>query len=1770
MKIKGKYRKQTRGGGARPGRGAHPTRPQFEDAPVQGSPASAPVRASEERRVREWGAVGGCGGGTCADFGRFQLLRDSRRCVVEEAATAAAAAPGGSELLLEALDADGAKLGALASGLVAAALAGEATRVGGVLIQALGVQPDVSAHLVELVPSALLTERFDPPLSEGKPSRTQRFRALELFLRTTLLRAGSGDRAVPREVGSRLHGLLVRIAVSEESLQEPILDLLQSLLPWYGRGSVLDWTWRLGVVTDLADVSEEFELAGLALCVVEALTQLVAEFHANFSVRPALLQIGRCLPLARGEGGAGGLASVARIAPLLPLLELRDQALLLALLCNLFSDAQGRLSAPQDPSGAGASASHLLILPVLCHKAQIGRESDFLTSSIFLALLKSTGNRGDPLQSDIFEGSERFPASFQAAAEALRAFSGPTGAQALVSCLKDLQSKVANPRNVAIAKEKRAAPNMGALHQELLFAEHSLLTALVSHSGLDFSTFRAAMEHHRASVEFSVTMMPLLLSRLQEASTGGGAPADSRQAREVLDILEGLVTAGHNDFSVGMVGKVLTVLSGPHNPPYLQAAAVRMLVALWEENDKAFPFLKGALARERPERDPLILRYSRGLAVSAVCASDSFRAVDLLKPIQLLLEDSDDHVRSLGMESIHSLCEDDTLDFYAAWRFLSKRFPTLPEQPRTARGWILVQSGASLDADFYPEAAKEVLENIWAASRSSVPAVREGAYIALQGFPPEQMEKLDFPFQTEDFVKMLRNETDPKSFPLIANVLKRALAYDHVNRRSVMVRSGNNSQDFEQKNILALVSRHLPQRACDFWLNNAVPAEARLSAAAAQACFLPRRDGELEVTGQRNTALVQYATEVSRLLLCTEGREVSFELTTPRLASSFMSRWFQAARSAVEPLNDSLKAYRLIEATISQAEFEHPQALDSSCMWRGLLCSQLKGTPEASEVASGFAAFAIERFHEKIATVDRKCALLRALAMVLPCVQDEETRLTVTDLLCEAVVPVGGSQPGCGHLMSAAAVHLAAMFEQLMSRSQTLSSRSLSLLPKILAAVLYPFENLHPGDGVRGLIASSPYELEEPSLSAHFSHLTDEDQASAVTGLFISVGRIANALAAAHELDFGKAAASLAISSLEAVVSQNLAPAAEVGVVKGVVAALPSLMESLLNSGTKVEYMRSLELLESITSGGRRHADGMFGPVLECLGAMVHAGVISGIPLKLSQISSIASTMKDSMDASDASSALKASCVLGLSNMLGAEVNVATTKSKPSSAIGVPRETPGVDGGDFSVRCPLLLEHRTTRLVKNILSFIEEKAFQEHGDILVRRAAFTAIGCLKLSTRRITKATTSAGEMASLPGTGATSESIACMLSELESNGQDGGDKLATLVACLSTLPRFPAMNWPAVLKRLLHHASCDVQSGSVGLLVACCDATRFKGGDVQDIWDTFEGLFVPQKFVCLSVAAQNSVLGGFSDIFDHLPQSQVLRQIKALPSLAAEAESGSVAAATSAASVWDCIASIVRRTDDSALKSAICSVAERLLGRMTHTRATSGVSGIGTLECAELKSAQACLCQFDKALLLKILPIKVREARADKASVRAVLLRSHLVLAGALNLDHLAPCVAWMLTCGEKVDFLHGVLARSTSSALKAMSPAACTRWLSEILEITLDAADPMVGFVYLTRVVGDYILFDACPLLRYAGLISETALKEQIQVLWPILLNDHGFVSHRGPLLTKLFNLASKLEHREDSVRILIALNACRGSLSLTTTEKILTASACGDFSP
>ena len=55
---------------------------------------------------------------------------------------------------------------------------------------------------------------------------------------------------------------------------------------------------------------------------------------------------------------------------------------------------------------------------------------------------------------------------------------------------------------------------------------------------------------------------------------------------------------------------------------------------------------------------------------------------------QECLEDPAPQVQALGLRCVALLCEADSLDFYAAWRFVQARFPALPAHPGAAAAWV--------------------------------------------------------------------------------------------------------------------------------------------------------------------------------------------------------------------------------------------------------------------------------------------------------------------------------------------------------------------------------------------------------------------------------------------------------------------------------------------------------------------------------------------------------------------------------------------------------------------------------------------------------------------------------------------------------------------------------------------------------------------------------------------------------------------------------------------------------------------------------------------------------------------------------------------------------------------------------------------------------------------------------------------------------------------------------------------------------------------------
>ena len=54
------------------------------------------------------------------------------------------------------------------------------------------------------------------------------------------------------------------------------------------------------------------------------------------------------------------------------------------------------------------------------------------------------------------------------------------------------------------------------------------------------------------------------------------------------------------------------------------------------------------------------------------------------------MEDPCEAVAALGLQAVALLCEDDVLEFYAAWRVVHKAFPKMPSQVGGAIGIVMV------------------------------------------------------------------------------------------------------------------------------------------------------------------------------------------------------------------------------------------------------------------------------------------------------------------------------------------------------------------------------------------------------------------------------------------------------------------------------------------------------------------------------------------------------------------------------------------------------------------------------------------------------------------------------------------------------------------------------------------------------------------------------------------------------------------------------------------------------------------------------------------------------------------------------------------------------------------------------------------------------------------------------------------------------------------------------------------------------------------------
>ncbi len=108
------------------------------------------------------------------------------------------------------------------------------------------------------------------------------------------------------------------------------------------------------------------------------------------------------------------------------------------------------------------------------------------------------------------------------------------------------------------------------------------------------------------------------------------------------------------------------------------------------------------------------------LAPRRICQNPEHggKALELVHAVQDALQDSAATVVSLGLDALRTLCADDFVDFWGAWRVVAELHPAPPGGGRgiAAAMWVALLGEGALDVEAWPDKAPPVLEALWAAT----------------------------------------------------------------------------------------------------------------------------------------------------------------------------------------------------------------------------------------------------------------------------------------------------------------------------------------------------------------------------------------------------------------------------------------------------------------------------------------------------------------------------------------------------------------------------------------------------------------------------------------------------------------------------------------------------------------------------------------------------------------------------------------------------------------------------------------------------------------------------------------------------------------------------------------------------------------------------------------------------------------------------------------------------------------------------------------------
>ncbi|XP_062193776.1 protein RST1 isoform X2 [Phragmites australis] len=381
-----------------------------------------------------------------------------------------------------------------------------------------------------------------------------------------------------------------------------------------------------------------------------------------------------------------------------------------------------------------------------------------------------------------------------------------------------------------------------------------------------------------------------------------------------LSLLESLPSLATHGFVLPLALQWISPMLKRNTSLVLYAIAVRLLCKIWIVTDWAFPNLQVILDPENFSNFISDREISTSIAASIrdVCKQNPDRGVDLILSVSFCIESRDSVVQALGLESLLYLCEADVVDFYTAWKVISKELLDYSVEPIVAHSLCALLRWGAMDAEAYSGISNNLIGILWSIGTSkknnSEPLwvkARGTAFHSLSYYKVSLIQDAIPDFWKQNY-EFFTNEYNLAVLKAMENFQDEIVKFEHLNRRRVTTDKRAAVHKFEK--LLDVFPQAVFKGKT---AHHQLPGAALLTLNFAPKDLLNVNEGKSKDLPRVHAAYEQAFAEMAESMYISRNIEVA--LLALHSWKSFVSNWMQAVVALLD-IKESLKLSKASKA----------------------------------------------------------------------------------------------------------------------------------------------------------------------------------------------------------------------------------------------------------------------------------------------------------------------------------------------------------------------------------------------------------------------------------------------------------------------------------------------------------------------------------------------------------------------------------------------------------------------------------------------------------------------------------------------------------------------------------------------------------------------------------------------------------------------------------------------------------------------------------------